>query len=102
METYGIPADEDGAIPFALCQGIEQAVRATEGTDNAAIRDWFASRTEDDPVKTILGDFYWNDQGLPEARSFLMTQWQGGELKFVYPTDEFPGVADFIYPKPEW
>jgi branched-chain amino acid transport system substrate-binding protein len=31
-----------------------------------------------------------------------MTQWQDGELKFVYPLDEFPGTSDLIFPKPEW
>ena len=28
-EKFGAPADEDAAIPFALCQGVEQAVLAT-------------------------------------------------------------------------
>ncbi len=57
---YGAEGGEDEAIPFALCQGIEQAVRATESTDNTVLRDWLAARTVDDPVKTILGDFYWD------------------------------------------
>jgi branched-chain amino acid transport system substrate-binding protein len=32
----------------------------------------------------------------------LIAQWQGDELKFVYPTDEFEGVSELLYPKPEW
>ncbi len=28
-----------------------------------------------------------------------MTQWQGGNLKFVYPKGEFEGVVPFSYPK---
>lgn len=99
---YGAEGGEDEAIPFALCQGIEQAVRATGTTDNTVIRDWLAARTEKDPVKTILGDFYWDSRGLPINKSFIMTQWQDGQLKFVYPTDAFPGVVPLQYPKPTW
>ena len=99
---YGAEGGEDEAIPFALCQGIEQAVRATESTDNTVLRDWLAARTAADPVKTILGDFYWDERGLPINKSFIMTQWQDGKLEFVYPTDAFPGVKPLVYPKPEW
>ncbi len=28
-----------------------------------------------------------------------MTQWNDGELQFVYPTDEFEGVSALTYPK---
>ena len=100
--AFGRPADEDEAIPFALCQGMEQAVRATGTTDNTAIRDWFAARTADDPVKTIIGDRYWDDMGLPIDANFVMTQWQDGKLEFVYPVGEFPGTVDLVWPKPEW
>ncbi len=99
---YGTDGGEDEAIPFALCQGIEQAVRATGSTDNTVLRDWLSARTADDPVKTILGDFYWDERGLPINKSFIMTQWQDGKLEFVYPTDAFPGVKPLVYPKPEW
>jgi branched-chain amino acid transport system substrate-binding protein len=99
-ESYGGEGDEDVAIPFALCQGIEQAVRATNSTDNKVLHDWLAARTANDPVKTILGDFYWDERGLPINKSFIMTQWQDGELKFVYPTDAFPGVVPLLYPMP--
>ena len=99
---YDRAADEDEAIPFALCQGMEQAVRAVGSTDNTKIQEWLADRTESDPVKTVLGDFYWDERGLPLGKPMLMTQWQGGELKFVYPVGDFPGTEDLIYPKPEW
>jgi len=95
-------ADEDEAIPFSLCQGIEQAVRATNSTDNNVIRDWLASRTAEEPVKTILGDFHWDERGLPVDKPFIMVQWQGGELKFVYPQNAFPGIVDLVWPKPTW
>jgi branched-chain amino acid transport system substrate-binding protein len=98
----GADGGEDEAIPFALCQGIEQAVRATGSTDNTVLHDWLAARTVADPVKTILGDFYWDERGLPINKSFIMTQWQDGKLEFVYPTDAFPGVKPLLYPKPNW
>jgi branched-chain amino acid transport system substrate-binding protein len=97
---YGVDGGEDGAIPFALCQGIEQAVRATASTDNKVLHEWLAARTAADPVKTILGDFYWDSRGLPINKSFIMTQWQDGKLEFVYPTNAFPGVKPLIYPIP--
>ncbi len=99
---YGREPDEDEAIPFAVCQGLEQAVRAVGSTDNKAIRDWLASRTKDNPVKTIMGDFYWDERGLPIGRDYLVTQWQNGELKFVYPIGEFEGVVDLLWPRPRW
>jgi branched-chain amino acid transport system substrate-binding protein len=99
---FGVGADEDAAIPFALCQGMDQAVRAVGSTDNLAISDWLHARTKEDPVKTVLGPFYWDDRGLPPDRSVLLAQWQGADLKFVYPTDEFEGVSELLYPKPAW
>lgn len=101
-EEYGIEPDEDVAIPFSLCQGMAQAVEAVGSTDNVAIRDWLAARTEDEPVSTILGDFYWDERGLPINRSFLILQWQDESLEFIYPVGEFPGTVDIIFPKPEW
>jgi branched-chain amino acid transport system substrate-binding protein len=100
--AFGVGADEDSSIPFAVCQGVEQAVRATESTDNLKLSEWLHARTKDDPVQTVLGPFYWDERGLPPDRTVLIAQWQDGALKFVYPTDEFEGVADLIYPKPEW
>jgi branched-chain amino acid transport system substrate-binding protein len=99
---YGVAPDEDVAIPFALCQGMAQGVEGAGTTDNPAIAAWLHARTEADPVQTILGPFHWDEKGLPVGKPYLMTQWQNGELNFVYPLDEFEGVSDFIYPKPEW
>ncbi len=101
-ERFGVAADEDSSIPFAVCQGVEQAVRATETTDNLKLSEWMHARTKEDPVRTVLGPFYWDERGLPPDRTVLIAQWQDGDLKFVYPTDEFEGVADLVYPKPEW
>lgn len=99
---YGNAPDEDSAIPFAVCQGIEQAIIATGTTDNAKLSRWLHDRTKDAPVRTVLGPFAWDERGLPLNRPFLMAQWQDRELRFIYPTDEFQGVAEIVYPKPEW
>ena len=101
-ERYGRDPDEDEAIPFATCQGVEQAIRATGSTDNDVLRDWLAARTAEEPVRTILGDFHWDQRGLPLGKRFLITQWQDGALKFVYPIGQFPGTSALLWPKPAW
>jgi branched-chain amino acid transport system substrate-binding protein len=101
-DKFGRAPDEDNAIPFATCQGMMQAVAAVGSTDNVAIRDWLAARTAEEPVRTVLGDFHWDEKGLPRDKAFLITQWQGGELKFVYPIGQFPGTTDLVWPKPAW
>ena len=56
---FGRDGDEDEAIPFALCQGIEQAVRATGSTDNAELVAWLAARTaanSQSPVTSLNGN----------------------------------------------
>ncbi len=95
---YNSAPDEDAAIPFAVCQGMEQAIRGAGSTDNAAMGEWLSARTADDPVRTILGRFNWDDVGLPVDKPFLVAQWNGGELQFVYPTDEFD-TSPLTYPK---
>ncbi|NNC39797.1 MAG: amino acid ABC transporter substrate-binding protein [Acidimicrobiia bacterium] len=94
--------DEDEAIPFALCQGIEQAITGVGSTDNVAMAEWMHARTASDPIKTVLGDFVFDDRGLPLDRSLIMVQWQGGDLKFVYPVGEFEGTVDLNFPKPDF
>jgi branched-chain amino acid transport system substrate-binding protein len=101
-KQFGRDADEDSAIPFAVCQGVEQAVRAVKTTDNAKLGEWLSARTPQNPVKTVLGNFAWDKRGLPIDRPFLLAQWQGRKLKFVYPTGEFEGVSKLVYPKPQW
>jgi len=100
--SFGRAPDEDEAIPFSLCQGVEQAILGVGSTDNVAMSEWMHARTPDDPVKTILGEWVWDERGLPVDRSMIMVQWQDGELKFVYPVGEFPGTVDLVYPKPEF
>ncbi|MDP7622124.1 MAG: ABC transporter substrate-binding protein, partial [SAR324 cluster bacterium] len=93
--------DEDVAITFALCQGIDQAVNSTRSVDNDKIMAWLHARSSRDPVKTILGDYYWDATGLPINKQALIVQWQGRELKFIYPTNEFQ-ASPIVSPKPAW
>jgi branched-chain amino acid transport system substrate-binding protein len=102
-QVYGRKADEDSAIPFAVCQGVEQAVRGAGTTDNAALDAWLSARTAEDPVKTVLGSFHWDERGLPPDRPFLLVQWQNEELKFVYPIEGFEDVVTpILYPRPDF
>lgn len=96
---YSVEPDEDSAIPFAVCQGIEQAIIGAGSTDNAKMGEWLNARTKDEPVRTVLGRFSWDDIGLPENKSHIMTQWQDGQMRFVYPTGEFEGISPMEYPK---
>ena len=101
--AYGREADEDSAIPFAVCQGVEQGVRGANSVDNAEVSAWLAARTKDSPVKTVLGDFYWDERGLAIDRSPLLVQWQDQELEFVYPTKDLGDLAeDIVHPRPDW
>jgi branched-chain amino acid transport system substrate-binding protein len=100
--AFDRPPDEDEAIPFAVCEGMEQAILGAGTTDNAVLSQWLRDRTADDPVRTVMGDFNWDERGLPVGRDFLVNQWQDGELAFVFPVGDFPGTTDMVYPKPEW
>jgi len=101
-EAHGTPPDEDEAIPFGVCQGMEQAILGTGGTDNALLIEWLHDRTADAPVSTVVGSFVWDERGLPVDGSFLTNQWQDGELSYVFPVGQFPGTVDLVHPKPEW
>jgi branched-chain amino acid transport system substrate-binding protein len=100
--AYGNPPSEDEAIPFAVCQGMEQGIIGAGSTDNAAISQWFRERTEEDAVQTILGPFHWDERGLPIGRDLFLNQWQDGNLEFVYPVGEGTETVDLVFPKPEW
>lgn len=99
----GSEPNEDHSQAFVVCQTMAQAIEAVGSTDNTEIRDWLASRTADDPVRTTQGDYYWDDIGLTAERDVLLLQWQEGELDFVFPRgEEFPTAVDLQWPKPEW
>ncbi len=100
-ERNGVAPDEDAAIPFAVCQGIEQSIIGAGEADNDKMSEWLVARTADDPVRTVLGAFHWDEVGLPVGKPFMVAQWNGGELQFVYPTDEFE-TSPLTHPKQGW
>ncbi len=101
QKTNGKLPDEDVAITFALCQGVDQAVRATKSVDNATLMKWLKARSPSDPVSTVMGAFSWDETGLPLNKSFLMVQWQNDRLEFIYPINEFK-ASSIVSPKPAW
>ena len=100
--AFGSEPSEDEAIPFAVCQGMEQAMIGAGSTDNAAMAQWLRDRTADDPVRTVLGEFHWDERGLPIGRDYILNQWQDGVLEFVYPVGEGLDTVDILFPKPDW
>lgn len=100
--VHGSEPSEDEAIPFAVCQGMEQAMIGAGSTDNAAMAQWLRDRTADDPVRTVLGDFHWDERGLPIGRDYILNQWQDGVLEFVFPVGEGLDTVDLLFPKPDW
>ena len=45
--------------------------------------------------------YNWDETGLPINKQPLIVQWQGGELKFIYPINEFK-ASPAVSPKPAW
>lgn len=102
-KKFGTPPDEDHAQAFTICQSAEQAMLATGGTDQTKIRDWLADRTAADPLKTVQGDYHFDDKGLTADRDVLLLQWQDGKLVPIYPTGpEYPGTAKILWPDTNW
>ena len=50
------------------------AIAGAGTTDNAAVAQWLRERTADEPVRTVIGDFHWDERGLPIGRDFLVNQ----------------------------
>jgi branched-chain amino acid transport system substrate-binding protein len=96
-------AQEDQAQAFTVCQAMEQGIRAIGTTDNVELQEWMASRTAQNPIRTIQGDYYFDDKGLTAGRDLLLLQWQNRELEFIFPVgEEYPNTVDPIWPQPAW
>ncbi len=100
----GSAPDEDAAQAFAVCESLANGVYATKSLDNTKIRGWLASRTTQDPDKTIQGAYHFTDTGLTADRDVILLQWQDGVLKPIYPNDPklIPSVAKVQWPMPNW
>lgn len=93
----GTPADipEDAANAFTVGQVLQQAVENIQSIDNAKLIEELHRATFD----TVVGPLSFDEAGRPQG-SFLLLQWQGGDIKIVRP--EELAQAQPIWPKPEW
>lgn len=74
----------------------------TAGTlDQEAVRDVIASASPEDPIDTVLGPTWFDNQLLAkETHPGEIGQWIDGVYEVVGPRDK--ATAEFVYPKPEW
>jgi branched-chain amino acid transport system substrate-binding protein len=96
---FGKDPNEDNAQSFAVCQAMAYAAEEAGTVDNTEIKTWLDERTAEDPIPTIQGDYFFDEDGLTAERDVLLLQWQDGELRHVFPPgDEYPNQAKIQYP----
>ncbi len=78
--TYNVEPEYHSAGGYACGQVLHQAVEATGGLDNEAIRQALLKNT----FETVLGPLAFGEDGLPRA-TFPVAQWQDGKAELVYP-----------------
>ena len=95
-DKYGDdPIAEDSANAFTVGQVLQQAIESTQGIDNAALIEEMHSAT----FTTVVGPLAFDEVGKPKG-SYMVLQWQGGEIVVVGP--DFAKQAEPIWPKPAW
>jgi branched-chain amino acid transport system substrate-binding protein len=87
----------ESAEGYSVGQVLQAAVTATGCLDNKTIIDWLHKNT----VQTIQGPIGWDSVGRPTG-SYLLEQYQNGDLHVVAPADDPNKDADPVYPKPNW
>jgi branched-chain amino acid transport system substrate-binding protein len=98
-QAFDKAPNEDNAQSFAVCQAMAYAAEEAGTVDNTEIKSWLDERTAEEPLPTIQGDYYFDDDGLTAERDVLVLQWQKGELKHVFPPgEEYPNQAKIQYP----
>jgi branched-chain amino acid transport system substrate-binding protein len=80
---------------YAWMQTLQQAVEGAQGLDQTKIRDWLKTNE----VKTIAGDFKFDEKGLPKPFVYL-TQVIDGKVELIWPPDM--RTREPVYPKPGW
>ncbi|MBC7253734.1 MAG: amino acid ABC transporter substrate-binding protein [Actinobacteria bacterium] len=95
-ERYNVTAAPDYFL-YGYCwlQTLQRGVEGAGTLDQDSIRDYLKSNT----IKTIGGEFKFDEKGLPEPYSFC-TQIQNGKVELVWPAEV--RTADPVYPKPPW
>jgi branched-chain amino acid transport system substrate-binding protein len=76
-------------------QTLQQGVEGAQGLDQTKIRDWFKANE----VKTIAGNFKFDEKGLPKPFVYL-TQVIDGKAELIWPPDM--RTREPVYPKPAW
>jgi branched-chain amino acid transport system substrate-binding protein len=87
----------ESAEGYSVGQVLQAAVTATGCLDNKTIIDWLHGNK----VQTIQGMIGWDSVGRPNG-SYLLEQYQNGELHVVAPANDPNKNADPQYPKPNW
>ena len=67
---------------YAAAQILEKSVKATNSLDNTKLREYISSHSFDTVIAQGLS---FDDRGAP-SYSMVTLQWQGGDLKVVWPT----------------
>ena len=80
---------------YAWMQTLQQGVEGAQGLDQTKIRDWFKANE----VKTIAGNFKFDEKGLPKPFVYL-TQVIDGKAELIWPPDM--RTREPVYPKPAW
>jgi branched-chain amino acid transport system substrate-binding protein len=93
MKKYGIKAPPYFMFGYAWMQVLGQAVEGAGKLDQEAIRDWLRSNT----VKTVGGNFTFDEKGLPKEYSYLI-QVIDGRPVLVWPEKVATDAPVYPYP----
>ena len=80
---------------YAWMQTLQQGVEGARGLDQIKIRDWL----KNNEVKTIAGNFKFDEKGLPRPFVYL-TQVINGKVELIWPSEM--RTQQPVYPKPPW
>jgi branched-chain amino acid transport system substrate-binding protein len=87
----------EAAEGYSVGQVLQAAVLGTQSLDNTKIADWLHANS----VQTVQGVIGWDTIGRPNG-SFILEQYQGGQIHVVAPANDPNKSADPVYPKPNW
>lgn len=92
---WGKDPDYHAGGAYAVCQVMEEAIRATGSIENEVLREYVAANRFD----TVIASLKWDERGLPEEGRLLCV-WMDGEMRIIWPPEA--ATAEFVYPKPPW
>lgn len=81
-KRFGRIPDYHASGAYAAAQILEKSVKATNSLDNTKLREYISSHSFDTVIAQGLS---FDDRGAP-SYSMVTLQWQGGDLKVVWPT----------------